>query len=193
MEFPKQIETERLILKGLCQPSFEMATNIYHVVDESRATLREWLPWVDKTNSPEDEYTNYLVDWCQKNWDKKTGFAYLIFQKEDKSIVGCIDIFSVSEQNKSAEIGYWLSHAKKGQGYMTEAVHALEKEAFQQGINRIVIKTDTLNLPSAYVAKRCGYQLEGVLRQSLWSDFHRNLRDINVFAKLKSDLMRQRD
>lgn len=68
---------------------------------------------------------------------------------------------------------------------MQEAVSLLEKEFFEQGINRIVIKTDILNVKSANVAQRCGYILEGVLRQESFSKNEQRYRDINVFSKLR--------
>ncbi len=193
MELSKQIETKRLILKGLTTPSFELATRIYELVDSTRDTLRVWLPWVDKTHSPEDEYTHYLTKWCQTHWDKKEGFAYMIIEKETEKCIGCVDIFHVSDKTKSGEIGYWLSSSATGKGYMQEAVLALEKEAFQQGINRIVIRNDTRNLPSAHVAKRCGYILEGVMRQDAWSEYHQDLRDTNIWSKIKADWGRQKE
>ena len=104
MDLPIKIETKRLVLKGLNEPSFELAKNIYRVVDSTRDSLREWLPWVDKTHTPEDEYTHYLVEWCQKHWDNKEGFAYIIIDKETDGLIGCVDIFNISEKNKSAEI-----------------------------------------------------------------------------------------
>ena len=54
-------------------------------------------------------------------------------------------------------------------------------------INRIIIKNDTHNLRSVHVAERCGYVLEGVMRQDLWDDYHGRLRDTNIWSKLKSE------
>ena len=136
MKLPEQIESERIILKKSV-PSFELATKLDAVADKSRETLREWQPWVDKTNSPEDEYTHYLVEWCQKHWDEGTGFAYLIVLKETEGIIGCVDIYHISKEDKSGELGYWLSNDAVGHGYMQEALKILEKEAFKAGLNRI--------------------------------------------------------
>ena len=77
MEFPEQIESERIILKRPYPTTFQLAQELYDVVDKSRDTLREWLPWVDLTHSAEAEYTNYLIDWCQKHWESEKGYAYV--------------------------------------------------------------------------------------------------------------------
>ena len=186
MNFPEQITSERLVLKRPFPATFNIAQELFTLVEESRQTLREWLPWVDKTHSPEDEFS-YLTNWCQKHWEENSGYAYLIHEKVTDKIIGSVDIFKVSDENKSGEIGYWLTDSAVGHGYMQEAVHALESTAFVAGLNRIVIGNDTQNLRSVNVAKRAGYHLDGVLRQDAWDDFHQRFRDTNVWSKLKSE------
>lgn len=187
MQLPEQIESERIILKHPLKPTFKLAEELYAIVDKSRNTLREWLPWVDKTNSVEDEFTGFLVGSCQKNWEEGCGFAYILYQKETNQILGIVDLFQINEKNQSAEIGFWLSDSATGHGYMQEAVLALESEGFKAGLNRIIIRNDTLNMRSAHVAERCGYVLEGVMRQDIWDDYHQHLRDTNIWSKLKSE------
>ena len=63
----------------------------------------------------------------------------------------------------------------------------MESEAFKNGINRIIIRNDTLNTRSAHVTERCGYVLEGVMRQDCWDKYHNCLRDTNIWSKLKSE------
>lgn len=191
MQLPEQIESERIILKHPINPTFELAETLYKIVDESRETLREWLPWVDKTNSSEDEFAGFFIEIYQKNWKEGSGVTYLIYQKETNQILGIVDLFQINEKNQSAEIGYWLSDDATGHGYMQEAVRALESEAFQNGVNRIIIRNDTLNMRSAHVAERCGYILEGVMRQDCWDDYHQHLRDTNIWSKLKSEWQKE--
>ena len=186
MQLPEQIETQRIILQHPAKPTFKLAKELYKVVDESRDTLSQWLPWVDETNSAEDEFTNYLVR-CHERWEEGDGFNYLIYAKGTTLILGTISLFNVKEKFQSGEIGYWLSDSATGYGYMQEAVRALEKAAFDAGINRIVIKNDALNVRSANVAKCCDYILEGVLRQNSWNEHKKCLYDTNIWAKLKSD------
>ena len=185
-KMPEKIESERLVLLRP-YPTFELAKEIFEKVDLSRNTLRDWLPWVDGTKSPEAEYTNWLINWVQQHWDEGKGFAYLIRNKETNAILGAIDLMNYHETHKSAEIGFWLSDDAVGQGYMTEAVHAIESEAFKQDLNRIVIGNDTQNARSVNVAKRCGYHLDGVLRSAAWDERWQGFRDSNVWSKLKSE------
>ena len=182
---PEVIETERLILKGLTTPSFKLAEEIYAVVDTSRDHLRPFLAWVDKTCRAEDVY-QYLQK-CQMQWDTGAEFNYQIILKQTQQTLGIIDVSHISKDHKSGEIGYWLGKDFTGHGYMHEAVLALESVAFQAGLNRIGIVNDTRNIPSAKVAEKAGYHLDGVLRQAVWQEAFSDFGDQNVWSKLKSD------
>lgn len=187
MNFPEQIVSERIILKRPFPATFVLAESLYTVVDNSRETLREWLPWVDNTHSAENEFTDYLINWCQKHWEDGNGYAYLIHDKQSDQILGAIDIFHVTETDKSGEIGYWLANEAVGKGIMQEAVRALEGTAFQLGLNRITIRNDTQNTKSVRVAQRAGYHLDGILRQDAWDKYHQRFRDTNIWSKLQSE------
>ncbi len=187
MEFPEQIESERIILKRPYPATFQLAQELYEVVDKSRDTLREWLPWVDLTHSAEVEYTNYLIDWCQKHWEEESGFAFMITLKETGEIIGCVDCCHISKENKCGEIGYWLSKFYVGKGYMQESVKALQAAMFKWGLNRIYIRNDTENLRSVHIPERLGYHLDGVMRQDCWDEVHQRFRDTNFWSLLKSE------
>ena len=182
MRLPEKIEADRCTLRGLREPSFDMAEKLYAKVNASRDRLCKWLPWVDTIRSVEDEYTRYLVEWCRAHWSAGIGFAYAIVLKGTEQVLGCIDIFNISWEDKSGEIGYWLGDDAVGCGYMQEAVQALEAEAFAAGLHRIVIKNDVNNLRSIHVAKRCGYVLEQILHKGAWNGY---LRDPAVWIKAK--------
>ena len=187
MAFPEQIVTERLILKRPAPATFDLATKLYEVADKSRETLREWLPWPDKTHSPEDEYTHYLIEWCQKHWEEESGFAFIITLKESEEIIGCVDCCHISPKDKCGEIGYWLSKCHVGKGYMQESVQALQAAAFEWGLNRIYIRNDTLNSRSVHIPERLGYHLDGVMRQDCWDEVHQRFRNTNFWSLLKSE------
>lgn len=187
LKMPNKIEAQRIVLMRPYPPTFKLAKEIFEKIELSRSTLRDWLPWVDKTKRPEDNYTVWLVGHVLKNWEAGTGFAYIIRDKETKALLGAVDLMGCHETHKSGEIGYWMSDDAVGHGYMSEAVRALESEAFRQGINRIIIRNDTRNTRSANVAKRCGYQLDGIMRQDRWDERWQSFVDSNVWSKLKSD------
>ena len=164
--------------------SFAAAQAHHQEVKKSLPELSPWLVWATEDYTLEDSY-EYLQG-CEKEWDKGTEFNYMILD-ENKNFMGMISALNVKENDKKLEIGYWISSAHAGKGYMQEAVNLMEKEFFGLGINRIVIHTDVLNQKSANVPQKSGYILEGIQRQSQWNKKEQKYRDINTFSKLRSE------
>ena len=65
LKMPEKIESERIVLVRPNPPTIELAKEIFEKVELSRKTLRDWLPWVAGTKTPEDEYTGWLINWVQ--------------------------------------------------------------------------------------------------------------------------------
>ncbi len=102
--------------------------------------------------------------------------------------IGNIGVFDIDKENKSAEIGYWLSKKFTGKGYISEAVKILEKEFFiNLGFNRLQIKCDEENKASSKVALNCGYSLEGRIREEIYIKENNNFRNTLIYFKLKSE------
>lgn len=186
IQLPTQIESERLILTIPLGPTFELAKEIYAEIDYSRQTLMKFFPWPKSTTRPE-HYFLYLANQCEAGYKNGTKFSYVIRNKKTGQFLGIVDLMKIDNDNKSGEIGYWLSDHATGNGYMTEAVRALDKAAFENGIERIIIRNATTNIPSANVAKNAGYVLEGVMRQAHISVDGNSLFDTNLWSKIKSD------
>ena len=187
LDMPGRIATARLVLERPWPATPELAAEIFAAVDRSRATLRLWLPWIDTTLRPEDELA-YLAGPCAEGWERKRSFRYAIRLASTGEFAGFVALETVNETHRKGEVGYWLSDAHVGHGYMQEAVLALERAAFAAGLNRLVIRNDTRNARSVRVALATGHRLEGILRQDHWDAVAERFVDTNVFAKLKSDL-----
>ncbi len=183
MKFKNQLKGERLVLKRT-KPDLKMAKTIFKKVDEEREHLDPWFPWPNATRKIEDTL-KYLFD---KEEETKKGkkVEYGIFFKNE--YIGNIAIFDIDEKHKSAEVGYWLSSSHTRKGYMTEALRILERDAFERmKLNRVELWCDEENQASIGVAKKCGYQYEGKLRECSYNDHLKAFRDMLVFSKLKSE------
>ncbi len=154
----------------------------FECVDSDRARLREFLPWVDKSKSVEDQV--WYVGECLKDWEAGQLFDYAIFSAEDQ-FIGAMGVHNILWEHNCCEIGYWIHQKYESQGLITSALKALEKELFRMGFHRIEIRCDPHNQKSAAVPIRNGYTFEGVLRQNtLCTDTY---RDTAVYAKLRTD------
>lgn len=181
MMLPEKIETERLILERPV-PAFALAEEVHRAVMVSIENLHRWLPWARFDYSAEEEFT-YIYHVHQK-WQEKTGFAYFMRDKGTQAFLGIVDLVKIDEKNKIGEIGYWLSDAAVGKGYMTEAVKALEVQSFAAGLHRMIIRNDTLNLRSANVAARAGYHLDGIMREDRWDEVMQKFSSSNIWSKI---------
>ena len=170
------------------RPNQNMAETVFAAVDKNRKMFSLWLDWIKDTKSAKDSL--HFLEAADQDWNDQKQFVYAICHQG--AFIGLISVINISRQHKRAEIGYWLDTDFSGRGFMEEAVFMLEKELFENGFNRITVQTDVLNTKSAAVAKRCGYVLEGVLRQERYSEIQGRFRDTNVFSKLKSDLKEEK-
>ena len=182
-QFKNELSGERLTLKRT-KPTLAMAEAMFKTVDANRIHLEPWFHWTALTQKMEDSL-KYLFDKEERTAQGKI-VEYGLFIGEQ--YLGNISLFDIDTKNKSAEVGYWLSASHTQKGYMTQAVQLLEKEAFEHlGLNTIQLKCDEENKASAGVAKKCGFTLEGTLREETLSDYFKSFRNTLVFSKLKSE------
>lgn len=158
----------------------EMAAELFDAIDGSREHLREYLFWVDGIKTIEDEgkAINHFLD----TWREKDSFVYALFEKENNSLVGTIDVHGISYENHYICLGYWLKHDQTGKGFISDILPVLEAELFQSGVHRIVIECETANKPSEGVAIRNGYSFEGIAKERLLG--YGTYRDTKVYAKI---------
>lgn len=160
----------------------DLAPVLFAAVNADRARLRTYLPWVDLIQKESDE-ENYVrrtaVDWMEGR-----AFDYGIFARESGAYLGNIGAHTISWEDDRCEIGYWITSAGEGKGFVSEAVQLLEAELFRIGFHRIEIRCNVLNERSASVPKRCGYHLDGVLREDVMEHGHR--RNTMVWGKVRA-------
>ena len=71
----------------------------------------------------------------------------------------------------TAEVGYWLGQLYWGQGITTEALQALMVYALDQyQLHRLDAWVYAWNPASARILEKCGFQREGIARQSAQKD-----------------------
>ena len=161
----------------------EDATNIFHIIDMERDSLRKWLPFVDYTQKVSDtaEFISSTLNPPSGNKE----YLFVIMYKGDAG--GLIGFKGTEMANKRTEIGYWLSKSFQGKGIMTQSVRRLVKFAFEEmDINRIQIRCAIGNISSRKIPERTGFTAEGVERDGeLLADG--DFTDIQVYSMLKKD------
>ena len=151
------------------------AAELFFVVDSNRDYLRQWLPWLDATNSINDE-TAFISNSLEE-YENREGVFYTI--RLNGSIIGTISLNWIDWGNKGAGVGYWLSEDQTGNGYVTKSCIRLMEHCFDDlNLHRFVLEAAVENIPSCEIADRIGMRLEGVCKDREW------LYDHYVDAKL---------
>ena len=139
------------------------AESLFHLTDQSRNYLREWLPWVDLTQ--ELSHSESFIRSALKQYSSNKGFQAGIWDKGE--LAGVIGLQNIDWVNKSTSIGYWLGEGFQGKGLMTIACKSVIDHCFGQlKLKRIEIRAATGNHKSQAIPERLGFQKEGCLRSS---------------------------
>ena len=152
------IETKRLILRRF---TVEDADDMYNNW-ASDPEVTEFLTW--PPHGSVEVTRTLLEDWVSR-YEDGTYFNWVMENKETGHAIGNISVVQLNEKVESAEIGYCMSRALWGQGYMPEALKAVMDYLFDTvGLNRVAATHDSNNPKSGRVMDKAGMKLEGTLR-----------------------------
>lgn len=182
---PSSLETPRLRLR-----SFRVtdAPALFAAISESIQELRNtlwFLPWI--AEEPTLQSAEVRCRKAEADFLLRTDLPYLAFEKSSGRLVASIGLHRTDWSLPKTEVGYWVRTGETGKGYATEGVNALTSWALtHMGAVRVELVTDEHNLRSRAVAERCGFSLEGILRNVVRS---RDGTLINgcIYAKLPLD------
>ncbi|MCP4325113.1 MAG: GNAT family N-acetyltransferase [Alteromonadales bacterium] len=155
------METERL---KLLPPSMEYQPLMLEAILESQDELSVYLPWVPYalTEAESIENTKQAISNFENFEDE---LRYSIIERSTGRFLGVIGLIIRDKTVPYFEIGYWLRSSGVGNGFISEAVKAVETYAFKElNANRLEIKAAENNLKSRSVAQRGKYSFEGILR-----------------------------
>lgn len=115
------------------------------------------------------------------------GVYFAIADKATDQMIGSIGLTSHNVYQSRVELSYDLAQRYWQKGIMTRAIKAVVKYAFEVlKVNRIEASVATYNIPSKNLLLKCGFTLEGTLRQHR---YHRGrFVDVDFFSLIRSDL-----
>jgi RimJ/RimL family protein N-acetyltransferase len=163
IDVPTTLDTQRLALR-----TFRAGDGVvlHEVLAESITHLRQFLwflPWVAEDPTPESSEIR-----CRKaeaNFLARIDLPYLMFEKHSGKLLGSVGLHRTDWAVPKTEVGYWVRPSAAGHGFVSEGVQALVDWSLNQlHAQRVELVTDASNTASRRVADRCGFVLEGVLR-----------------------------
>lgn len=153
--------------------------SLYAAINNNRAHLSTFLPWVETMQSVE-AFDRYIKNAANLHQQLKE-FSFVVFL--DEIPVGKIGLHYIDHQNKNAAIGYWLIKNAEGKGVISKSCAALIDYGFQElKLHRIEIKVATTNLKSQAIPERLHFKKEGLLRQAEW--VNNQFLDLQIYSIL---------
>jgi RimJ/RimL family protein N-acetyltransferase len=179
VDVPEEILSDRLALRA---PHPDYAEAVRAAVIESLPELRVFMPWAQQ--EPTLEFQREWSAESRKRFMARSELNYMLFERDGGALVGACGVPGLDWSIPKFEIGYWVRSSRARRGYITEAVGALTRVAFEQlGARRVEIRMSSQNLRSSLVAQRLGFKLEGVLRHD-GRHPDGTIRDTLVFARI---------
>lgn len=179
---PTQIETPRLLLRPF---RLGDAPALHEALVESLAELRShlwFLSWVAEEQTLQSAEVRCRR--AEANFLLRNDLPYLAFSKASGRLVASAGLHRTDWMTPRTEVGYWVRSTETGNGYASECVNALTDWALSElRAVRVELVTDENNHGSRAVAVRCGFQLEGVHRNTMRGPGG-ELRHSVVYARL---------
>lgn len=172
------IKTERLLLR----PVEENDAAALYAIYSDPETMRYWSspPWQDMAQAVAH------VAMTRAGYQDGTLFTMGITLPETGELIGVCRLHQFNRQNRRCEMGYILSRAHWGKGYMREAIAATISHGFPAfDLHRIEADVDPRNTASAALLQRLHFVHEGHLRQRWIVDGE--ICDTDFFGLLRSD------
>lgn len=171
--------TDKIRLEAV---NMSMAQMIFDTICRDRKYLRKWLPFVEMTHSISD--TEFFLESVINQPGSGRDEVYAIWYMNE--FAGLIGFKDTDRVNLKSEIGYWLAEKMQGKGIVTLCTGKLIEYAFGKlKLNRIQLKVAIGNSKSSAVARRLGFQAEGVERQG--ERHGSRFLDLEVFSVLRTE------
>ncbi|MGF3055882.1 GNAT family N-acetyltransferase [Microbacterium sp. YY-01] len=175
---PTILTTERLVLRA---PQEQHIDAIWASCQDPEIPR-----WTTVPSPYTRDHAEGFIQQVATDWQSGSEAVWAMLHDED--LVGMIGLHRIRphEHGGEAELGYWVSPAGRGQGFLTEAGKQVIDWGFDElGLARIVWRAVVGNIPSARSARALGFRYEGTLRQGLVS--HRGRDDGWAASLLPSD------
>ena len=157
----------------------------YGAVDESRAQLASWMPWM---------HAGYTIadtrDWLAQRdaeWDARKDFSTIVVDAASGEVLGAAGFNQINHEQRIANLGYWVRSSRAGRGVASSAARLCARWGFAAlGFGRAEIVVRLGNVASRRAAEKAGARFECVARNRLYA--HGTWHDAAMYALVPEDL-----
>ncbi|GEM49213.1 GNAT family N-acetyltransferase [Deinococcus cellulosilyticus] len=169
------LQTERLVLRDIRETDI---SDVFQLFSNPEVTR-----FHGTSTFMEEKQAAEFVNFVQSRYREKTGIRWAITLRDTGAFIGTVGMNSIIQHR--TVIGYDLSEAHWGRGYMPEAVQAMLEYAFSVGLYRVQAMVIPGNQASVRVLEKLGFREEGLLRS--WYHWEGRYWDMLSFSLLKPE------
>ena len=138
---------------------------------DSLAFLKPWEPTWSTDDLTRPSFKR-RVRRVQREASEQSGFAFLLFRREDDALLGGITLSNIRRGvSQSCSLGYWMSVRHAGRGYMRRAVDVILTFAFGElRLHRVEAACIPTNDRSLALLQKAGFVREGYASRYLLID-----------------------
>ena len=136
--------------------------------EQSRGFLTPWEPTWAVDELSRGSYRYKLRRYAEDARDDKA-YALFVFREEEGVLIGGATLSNVRRGvAQAASLGYWAGEKFAGKGYITAAVRAIVRYAFDDlNLHRVEAACQPENIASRRVLEKAGFTHEGQARSYL--------------------------
>jgi ribosomal-protein-serine acetyltransferase len=158
-----------------------VAPSLYSIIERDREYLCQYLPHVFRSSTLDS-----VIEHVAKSVASDDIISFVITVDEEQTIVGRIDILRINQQERTAEIGYYIAENWQGHGIITRSVNQMVQYAIEHtNLLRLDIICRDDNWKSRCVAERTDFKREEN------RDFTLNIEDNEVKLVVYSKQIRE--
>ena len=166
----------------------EHAPLLLEAIAASLPELQRWTPWVIPQPFEEAVLVERLTTF-RAQFQEGSRFIYGLFERGAGRVLGQAGLYDRVGPG-ALEIGYWIRSDATGRGLARAATQALTGVAFEtMHMQRVEVRCDPNNAPSAAIPRRLGFTLREVLKLDPGSDEH-GARELQVWELRADDYAR---
>jgi RimJ/RimL family protein N-acetyltransferase len=138
--------------------------NYFHLVNNNRKRLEEVFTGTVLETKTVESTKVFMLKILERTKDKSY-FPYVIIDAFDNKFVGFIDLKNIDDTIRKAELGFYMDENYTGKGIMTKALNCICDYYFEEyQFSKLFLRTHPDNLPTRKLAEKCGFKVEGVIR-----------------------------
>jgi RimJ/RimL family protein N-acetyltransferase len=136
----------------------------YQLIENNRPRLEDFIAGiVSKTKNRTD--TEIFIDEIIEKNTNRTYFPYVVIDTTNQEFIGFFDVKNIDWNIPKAEIGYFINEKHTGKGLAEKTLNKIiDHFFFDLKFSKLLLRIHQDNKSSIYVAEKCGFISEGLIR-----------------------------